>query len=102
MVPKRECLTLELRPSGTELKGPGELHFKTQQTVSDGSSLADGTSSSDQKGAFFFQADIGMNPETTTLQVTARQELAKLPMNWQQREVIASSSEQSKLFDPGG
>ena len=50
-----------------------------------------------QRGGFSRQADVGMDPE---VQVTARQEFARLPMNRQQRGVIASSKE-SNLTRPG-
>ena len=51
-------------------------------------------------GVFYFQADIGVNPETmetNTSEVTARQKFARLPMSRQQQEVI-SSGEQNNLL----
>ena len=56
----------------------------------------------EQKGTSSFQADVGVNLETITAQVAARQEFARLPKNRQQRGVIALSTEQNKQFDPGG
>ena len=49
----------------------GKMEHGIQQSIVDGFLLADGTRSSEQGGAFSFQADIGMNPETTP-QITAR------------------------------
>ena len=92
---------LESTSAGTGLKGLEELHIEMQQTAVDGFSLAGGTIRSKQGGVFCFQADIGVNPETTT-QVIACQEFVRLPMSRKQRGMIVSSSEQSKRFDPSG
>ena len=51
----------------------------------------------EQEGTSYFQADVGV-----TVQVTIRQELARLPKSRQQRGVKAWSTEQNKQFDPGG
>ena len=71
-----------------------------QQTAVDGFSLADGTRSSKQRGAFYFQAAYWIIFEETTSQVTARQEFARLPMSRQQRQV-EMITEKNKQFDPG-
>ena len=47
------------------LEGSGELHLEMQQTTIDVFLLADSTRSSKHRGAFYFQEDIGVNPETT-------------------------------------
>ena len=76
-----------------------------EQIDVDGVFHADCTRISKQGGYSIFQADIGVNPETTEptrVQVIARLEFARLSMSRQQRGVIASSTEQSKQFDPGG
>ena len=77
------------------LGGPGELHPELQQTTFDDFSLADSTRSSKHRGAFYYQEDIGVNPDTTT-KVTACQELVRLPISWQQRGVIEPSNEENK------
>ena len=66
MVPKRECPVLEPTMASTELEGPEELHIEMQQTALNGFLLTDGTKSSKQEGAFYFQADFGMNTENFT------------------------------------
>ena len=38
----------------------------------------------EQEGTPFFQADVGVNPETTTVQVAARHEFTRLPKSRQQ------------------
>ena len=95
VVPKHECSALESTLANMRLEGPGELHFEMQQTTVDGFSLADSTRSSKHRGAFYFQEDIGVNPETTT-KVAACQELVRLPISWQQRGVIEPSNEENK------
>ena len=47
---------------------------------------------------FFFEADIGKNPEIT---VTARQKFASLLMTRQQQEVVQPSGVQGKKIDSG-
>ena len=77
--------------AGTWLDEPGVPHTVMQQTVQEGTfpfhSGVDGflhvncTSIPEQEGTSSCQADVGVNPETTTIvQVTAHQELMKLPM----------------------
>ena len=70
-----------------------------QRTAADGFTRAD---SSSEMGGIFLQAVIGMKPEDTTSQVTARREIVILPMGWQEKEVEKLSSQQRKHFDPGG
>ena len=53
VVPKRECRRWS-QYRLVALEGPGELHLEMQQTAFDGFSLADGTISSKQGGAFYF------------------------------------------------
>ena len=77
------------------LEGSGELDLEMQQTTVDGFSLADRTRSSKHRGAFNFQDDIGVNPETTA-KVAACQELVRLPISRQQRGVIKPSNEENK------
>ena len=72
-----------------------------QQTFIEAVSFADGTISSKQEGAFYFQANFGIIPEKTTSQVTARQEFVSLPMSRRQQKV-APSGGRYKQFDPGG
>ena len=100
-VPKRKFPALESTLARTGLEGPGQLHLEMQQTAVNGFLRADGTTSSDQGRAFSFQAAIGMKSKPTS-QVTARQVFVTMSMSRQRRGVIASSSEQSKQFDPGG
>ena len=72
-------ITIDLRGSGR----PGEPHPVTQHTTAvDGVSHADCTGSPDRGGNYFFQAEVGMDLETT--QVAARH-FVKLAMFWQQR-----------------
>ena len=55
----------------------------------------------EQEGTLYFQADVGVNLETTktTLQLlAARQEFVKLSIRQQQRRT--ASIEQNKQFDP--
>ena len=66
MVSKQKCLTTESDCAGTSMERPGQLHLKMQQTAVDGVSLADGKMTSEQGVAFSFQADIGMNSETSS------------------------------------
>ena len=98
-------------PTGTELEELEEPHPEMQQRDQgenfsfqadiDGFLHVDCTRIPEQGGTFSFQADVGVNPETTTPQVTARQEFARLQMSRQQSEVIVST-EQRKQFGPGG
>ena len=98
---------------GTGLDEPGVPHPEMQQTEQegtfsfqagfDGFLCVDCTRIPEQKRTLSCQADLGVNPETTTtVQVAARQEFAKLPMVWKQRGMIAWSKEQTKQFDTAG
>ena len=96
--------------AGTGLDEPGVPHPEMQQTKQEGTfpfqAGIDGFLHIDcmripeQERTSSFQADIGVNPETTTVRVAARQEFAKLPMAQQQRGTALI--EQNKEFDPGG
>ena len=55
----------------------------------------------EHEGTFYIQEDVGINPETTTGKVAARQKFARLPKSRQQRGVIAWRTEQIEQFDPG-
>ena len=94
-MPKHECSALESTLASMGLEGPGELHLEMQQTAVDGFLFADSVRSSKQREAFYFEEDIGGNPETTT-EVTACQDLVRLPISWQQRGVIEPSNEENK------
>ena len=62
----------------------GKVERGAQQTTVDDGSITDCTGISKQGGYFSFQTDgIGVSLETTS-QVTARQELMRLPMSRQQ------------------
>ena len=54
----------------------------------------------EQEGTPSFQANVGVNPKTITVQVAARQEFSKLSRDRQQRGT--ASNEPNKQFDPGG
>ena len=71
-----------------------------QQTTVDGFLHNDRVRIPKLGGTSYFQADVGMNPETVTPQVAARQEYMKLPMSRQQR--VTAPIEKNKRFDPGG
>ena len=79
----------------------GKMERGSQQTTVDDFLHTDCTRISKQGGDFSFQADVGVNPEITTSQDTARQEFSRLLMSRQHIGVIASSSEQNKQFDRG-
>ena len=85
VAPKRECLALKLPSACEGMGGPGEPHPVTLQTA------AGGISHAGQRGKFFFQAEVGMNPETT--QVTARN-FVRLPIGRQQQGATARSTDQ--------
>ena len=98
---------------GTGLDEPGVPHPEMQQTEQggtfsfqagfDGFLHVDCSRIPEQERTSSCQADVGVNPETTTtVQVAARQEFVKLPMVWEQRGMIAWSTEQTKQFDPAG
>ena len=101
----RQSQALKSPSAGTGSKGPGEPYLEMKQTDVEGFLHANCTRISKEEGSFSFQADIELNPETTEtiiVQVTARQDFARLPMSRQQRGMIASSTEQIKQFDPDG
>ena len=100
MMPTHEYPVQESTSTGTGLEGPRELHLDMQQTAVDGVSLAESTISSKQGRAFYFPADIGMNPEKP-LQITARQEFVSLPISRQQQEEVPSGEEHEQ-FNPCG
>ena len=100
VMPKRECPALKSPPAGTRLDKSGELHPVMQQTAVKGFSHAGCTRSTYQGGNLYFQANVGMIPESITPQMTARQ-VARLLMSQQQQGMIAWSDEQNKQFDPG-
>ena len=79
VAPERECPAL--KPPG------GFLHVDCMRIPK-------------RRGTSFFQAGVGTNRETTTVQMAARQEFAKLPMDQKQRGTV--SIEQTKQFDLGG
>ena len=84
--PKRRVL--ESQRNGTGVEAPTQLRLSNmdvQRTTVDGLTNADG--SSGLGGVFFLQAVVGMKPEKTTTQFTAREEIVILPMSWQQQEV---------------
>ena len=82
VVPKHAFPALKSPPADTKFDKSRELHAVMKQTAVNGFSRANCTRSTNQGEHFFFQADVRMDPETTT-QVAARQ-FMKLPMAWQQ------------------
>ena len=88
--------------AGTGLDAPGEPHPEMQQTEQkgtfpfragvDGFLYIDCIRIPEQEGTLSFQADVGVNPETTdtTVHIAARMKFEKLPMRRQQRKVAAS------------
>ena len=55
---------------------------------------------SEHEGTLCFKTDVGVNPETSTVQDAARQEFAKLPISRQQQ--WTASIKQNKQFDVSG
>ena len=55
---------------------------------------------SEQEGTISFQADVGVNPGTASVQVAARLDFTKLLIGRQQQ--VTALIEQNKQFDPGG
>ena len=98
---------IPLKPA--QVLGEGKVVLKSEypaqggsfpfQAGVDGVLHVDCTRIRSRGGTSHFQIDFGVNPETTTLQVTARQ-IERLLVRWQQRGAIALT-EQSKQFDPG-
>ena len=80
----------------------GKMKHGAQQTTFDDVSIADFTRILKEGDDFSLEADVRVNPKTTTSQVTAHQEFARLPISSQHQEVIASRTKQGKQFDPGG
>ena len=70
-----------------------------QGTAVDGCMTANG--SSELGKIFFLQAVVGVKPEKTTPQFTARREFVILPMSWQQQQ-RKLDNEKNKKFDLGG
>ena len=99
--------------AGTGLDEPGMPHPEMQQMEQEGTFpfqagvddvlRVDCTKIPEQGKKLLFQADVGVNLETSTIQVAAaRQEFARLSKNRKQRGVIAWSTKQKKQFDPSG
>ena len=90
VVRKHEYLALKPSSACEENEGPGEPHSVTLQTA------ADGISHADQGGKLFFQAEVGLDPETT--QVAARH-FVRLPMMVQhQRGATTRSTDQGGKY----
>ena len=86
VVSKRECLAPKSPSSCEEMGGSGESRPVTPETA------ANGISHADQRGIFFFQAEVGMDLKTT--QAAARH-FVRLPMIVrQQRGATARSTDQ--------
>ena len=49
-----------------------------------------------------FEADVGLNPGTTTAQIAAQQEFARLPKNRQKRGLIAWNTEKNSSLIRAG
>ena len=81
---------------------PTEEGFLTVQASGDVFFHADCTRGPEQEGTNLLQADVGVNDEitTTTIQASAREKLARVPIGRQQRGTVSTA--QSKQFDPGG
>ena len=97
----RHSTVLKSPSPGTGLEGSEELHLEMQQIAVDGFLHTGCTRISKQGEDFLFQAKVGVNPETM-MQVTTCQAFSRLSTSRQQRGAIASSTDQSKQFDPGG
>ena len=60
-----QSLALKSPSAGTGSKGPGEPYLEMRQTDVEGFFHANCTRISKEGGDFLFQADVGLNPETT-------------------------------------
>ena len=83
-------------------KDTGKMEHGAQQATVSGFLHVNCTRIPEQEGTLSFQADHGVNPQTITLQVTAREEIARLLKSRQQRGGFAWNIEQSKQFDTSG
>ena len=90
VVTKRECLALKSPSACKGLEGARESHPVTLHFA------VDGILHADQEGNPFFQAEVGMDPETT--HVTARH-FVRLPMMVrQQQETTARGTNQGRNY----
>ena len=78
---------------------PSKMKREKTQTNVDGFSLSSSTRESKYGGTF-----LGMIPDDTTSHFTTQQECTKLPMSWQQGEVVPSGKQENTLTqaDDGG